>query len=152
VGDVAGYLEARRADLEPLWPAEELVEVSVEGRPAALRAADGEALRSAPPPEMVRLLGPFDPYLQARDRDLLVPDRSLHKALWPVLGRPGILLVDGEVAGTWRTKAAGTKAGPKLTITVTEFAPLPASVWRQVDEEAARVAEVRGASDVTVKH
>jgi hypothetical protein len=152
VGDVAGYLEARRADLEPLWPAEELVEVSVEGRPAALRAADVEALRSAPPPEMVRLLGPFDPYLQARDRDLLVPDRSLHKLLWPVLGRPGVLLVDGEVAGTWRTKAAGTKAGPKLTITVTEFAPLPASVWRQVDEEAARVAEVRGASDVTVKH
>jgi hypothetical protein len=147
VHEFAGYLEARRADVEQAWPSSGLVEVSVEGRPAQLPEECLESLRSAPAPELVRLLGPFDPYLQARDRDLIVPDKAVHKALWPVLGRPGVLFVDGEIAGTWRTKASGTK----LTITVEAFGVLPASVWRQVDDEAARVAEVRGATDVTVK-
>jgi hypothetical protein len=101
---------------------------------------------NAPAPDVVRLLGAFDPYLQARDRDLIVPDKAVQKALWPVLGRPGALFVDGEVAGTWRTKASGTK----LTITVEAFGPLPESVWKRVDEEAERIAEVRAAKDVTV--
>jgi hypothetical protein len=38
-----------------------------------------------------------------------------------------------------------------LTITVETFAPVPPSVWKQVDAEAGRVAEVRGSSDVAVK-
>jgi hypothetical protein len=70
----------------------------------------------------------------------------VHKALWPVLGRPGALLVGGEVAGTWRTKAAGTR----LTITVETFTPVADSTWSAVEEEAERVAEVRGATDVRV--
>jgi hypothetical protein len=65
-----------------------------------------------------------------------------------VLGRPGVLLADGEVAGTWRTKSSGSK----LTITVESFGPLSKAVWTQVDAEAERVATVRGAADVTVKH
>src|SRR3712207_8967177 len=45
---------------------------------------------------LVRLLGPFDLLLQGKDRDVLVPERSRHKALWPVLGRPGAVLVGRE--------------------------------------------------------
>ena len=56
---------------------------------------------------LVRLLGPFDLWLQARDRDLVVPDRSRHKALWPTIGRPGAVLVGVELVGTWRPKASG---------------------------------------------
>jgi hypothetical protein len=123
-----------------------LVEVSVEGRAAWLPEQRLAELNGAPQPKLVRLLGPFDPYLQARDRDLIVPDRSVHKALWPVLGRPGVLFVDGEVVGTWRTRASGSK----LTVAVAAFAPLPPPVWRQVDAEAERVAAVRGATDVSV--
>jgi hypothetical protein len=143
--DFAGYLDARRADITKLWP-DDLVEVSVEGRRAYLPADRVDAVRTPPEPARVRLLGAFDPYLQARDRDVLVPDRSVHKALWPVLGRPGALLVGGEVAGTWRTKAAGTR----LTITVETFTPVADSTWSAVEEEAERVAEVRGATDVRV--
>jgi hypothetical protein len=146
VAEFAGYLEARRADVAAVWP-DDLVEVSVDGRPAYLPSARLAALRKAPPPDVVRLLGPFDPYLQARDRDLIVPDRKVHKALWPVLGRPGVLFVDGEVVGMWRTKTSGAK----LTITVEAFAPVRPQVWREVEAEAARVAEARGARDVTVK-
>jgi hypothetical protein len=146
VHEFAGYLEARRADVEPLWPEDELVEVEVEGRRAWLPERCVAAARKPPAPEAVRLLGPFDPYLQARDRDLLVPDKAAQKVLWPVLGRPGALLVDGEIAGTWRTKASGRK----LTITVTPFGSLPEPVWPQVEDEAARIAEVRGAAEVNV--
>jgi hypothetical protein len=147
VGEFAGYLEARRADVAERWPDADLVEVSVDGRPAQLPAAAVDALKAAPPPEVVRLLGPFDPYLQARDRELIVPDKSVHKTLWPVLGRPGALFVDGEIAGVWRPKTSGKK----LTLSVEAFAPLPESVWRSVEDEAVRIAEVRGAADVTVK-
>jgi hypothetical protein len=107
-----------------------------------------DALRAAPPADIVRLLGPFDPYLQARDRELIVPDKTIHKTLWPVLGRPGVLFVNGEIVGVWRTKTAGSK----ITITVEAFAPLPPKVWKQIEAEAQRVGEARGASDVTVKH
>ena len=146
VGDFAGYLEARRADVNEVWP-EDLAEVRVEGRSAQLPAEKLTALAKAPAPDLVRLLGPFDPYMQARDRELIVPDKAVHKALWPVLGRPGVLLVDGEIAGMWRTKASGKT----LTITVEAFGPLPPKVWKQVDAEAERVAEVRGASDLRVQ-
>lgn len=147
VGEFAGYLEARRADIATVWPSDGLVEVTLDGKRGWLPEVQLDALRSAPASAVVRLLGPFDPYLQARDRELIVPDKSVHKLLWPVLGRPGVLFVDGEVVGTWRTKTSGTK----LTITVAAFAPLPPKVWKQVELEAERVAEARGATDVAVK-
>ena len=77
-------------------------------RPAGRRAAAA-----------TRLLGPFDLFLQARDRPLLVPDRAHAKELWPVLGRPGGVLVDGEIVGTWRAR----KAGAALTVSVELWAP-----------------------------
>jgi hypothetical protein len=143
--EAAGYLDARRADVQAVWP-DGLAEVTVAGRPAWLPEARLAELAGAPEPELVRLLGPFDPYLQARDRDLILPDRSLYKALWPVLGRPGVLFVDGEILGTWRTRSSGRK----LVMTVQSFAPLPPSTWKLVEAEAERVGAVRGAADVSV--
>jgi hypothetical protein len=145
LGDSAGYVEARKADAQRAWP-DDLVDVSVDGRVAQLPADRIDDLRAAPAAEGVRLLGPFDPWMQARDRDLIVPEKAVQKALWPVLGRPGVVWVDGEVLGAWRTKTSGRK----LTLTVEQFAPLPPPVWDAVEEEAERVAAVRGAAAVTV--
>jgi len=144
--DVSGYLDARRADIEKVWP-HGLVQVNVAGKRAWLPDAQLDALRNAPPPDLVRLLGAFDPYLQARDRLVIVPDKTAHKTLWPVLGRPGALFVDGEVAGTWRPKSSGSK----LTLQVSAFAPLPPDVWDQIEAEAVRVGAVRGATSVAVR-
>lgn len=143
--DVAGYLDARRADLAGVWP-DGLAEVSIGGHPAWLPAGQLDALKSPPDPEMVRLLGAYDPYLQARDRALIVPDKAAHKTLWPVLGRPGALFVDGEVLGTWRPKSAGKK----LTLKIEAFATLPGATWTAIEQEAERVAAVRGVSEVSV--
>lgn len=143
--DVAGYLGMRRADLVGLWP-DGLAQVEVDGRTGFLPEAQLPALRKPPAPDLVRLLGPFDPYLQARDRDVIVPDTSVHKALWPVLGRPGVVLADGEVVGTWRTRGSGKR----LTVTVEGFVPLPPPIRRAVEEEAQRVAAVRGVPEAAV--
>jgi hypothetical protein len=112
-----------------------------------LPAKELGALDKAATPDVVRLLGGFDPFLQARDRELIVPDKAAHKALWPVLGRPGAVFVRGEVAGTWRPKSAGKK----LTVLVSEFAPVPKPVRTQVEAEAERVAAVRGLDLAGVK-
>jgi hypothetical protein len=143
--DVAGYLDARRADIADVWP-DGLVEVTVDGRDGWLPEEQLDALRSPGEPDVVRLLGGFDPWLQARDRALIAPDKSTHKTLWPVLGRPGVLLVEGELVGTWRPKSSGKK----LTLTVDAFVPLSPAVWKDVESEAERVAAVRGASSVAV--
>jgi hypothetical protein len=145
-GDVAGYLGARRADLVTVWP-DDLAKVSVDGSECWLPPEQIAAVRKARAPRLTRLLGPFDPYLQARDRDLIVPDKTVHKALWPVLGRPGVLFVDGEVLGTWRTK----RTKNRVELTIDAVAPLPPKVRRAAEREGERVAAVRGAADLRMR-
>jgi hypothetical protein len=143
--EAAKFLDTTQSAARPAWP--DVVEVSVDGKRAWLPADRVDALRSAPRPDVVRLLPPSDPYLQARDRDLLVPQRARQKEVWRILGNPGALLVDGEVAGTWRPK----KSGARLELTLTPFERVPVRVRRAVEAEAARVAEVRGATTVSVR-
>lgn len=54
-------------------------------------------------PKTTRLLPPGDTYLLARDREIVEPDKQNRSHLWPQGNvPPGGLLVDGELAGTWR--------------------------------------------------
>jgi hypothetical protein len=115
------------------WAAlrDELVEVDVEGRrlwchrddlpgPADARSADG-----------VWLLPPFDPLVELADRPLLVPDPARRRKVWRATANPGVLLMDGELAGTWRQR----RSRGRPTVTVTPFGRPP-------DEPAvARAAE-----------
>jgi hypothetical protein len=132
---VADFLDAPVKDVKARWP-EDAVEVPVEGESRWVLPED-EALLGEGPPEVTRLLGPFDLFLQPKDRALLVPEPSRHKALWPVLGRPGAVLVDGEVAGTWRPRKTGTKL--RLAVESWQRLPRPA-----VEEQAERLAAFRG--------
>ena len=100
--DVAGLLDTSVAEVKAHWP-EDAEEVKVAGTKRWWFGGDVADVG----PDFVRLLGGFDLLLQGRDRDLLVPDKSRHKALWPVLGRPGAVLAGTEVVGMWRPKAAG---------------------------------------------
>lgn len=144
--DVAGFLGTKPGQMAAgLWPSG-LAEVDVDGRTAWIPEADLGALSAAPDPPAVRLLPPSDPFLQARDRVLLAPDPDHRKALWPILGRPGALLVDGDIAGTWRAR----QKGRRLAVTVTPFGRLPAAARRGLDEEAALLAAARGATVTTV--
>lgn len=144
--DVAGYFGTTATQIKEVWP-DGLVEVRVDGRKAWLPESRLSLLRKPPEPDYVRLLPPLDPYLQARDRALAVPEKAHQKELWRILGNPGALLVEGEIVGTWRAKAGGKK---RLEITVTPF-DAPVNAHRaEIEAEAERVAAHRGASDLTL--
>ncbi|MFC4017674.1 winged helix DNA-binding domain-containing protein [Micromonospora sp. GCM10011542] len=136
-GHVAAYLDAPVKDVKARWP-EDVREVTVDGETRWILAADEQALASAEA-AVTRLLGPFDLFLQAKDRATLVPDVAHAKELWPVLGRPGAVLVDGEVVGTWRPR----KSGSRMTLTVNPWQKLPESRRRAVVEQAERLAAHR---------
>ncbi|MGX1881491.1 DNA glycosylase AlkZ-like family protein [Streptomyces sp. NPDC055287] len=140
--EVAKYLGTRPALVKSVWP-DALAEVWLDGRKTWLPASDLDALLSAKSPKLVRLLPPGDPFLQARDRGLLVPDKGREKEIWRAIGGPGALLAGSEIAGTWRAKATGRK----LDLTLTPFGPLSAAVRRQLEAEADTVAAARGAAE-----
>lgn len=146
-GEAAKFLGTTPAELARVWPAG-LVEVRVDGRRTWLPQDRADALRSAPPPRLVRLLPPSDPFLQARDRTLLVPDKVRQSTVWRALGNPGVLLVDGEIAGVWRSRMAGKAT---LEVTVTPFDALPPRTPAAVDDEAGRIATARGATNTRVR-
>jgi hypothetical protein len=134
---VAAYLDAPVKDVRRHWP-EDAVQVTVDGERRWALAADVDRL-TVGPATTTRLLGPFDPYLQTRDRSLLVPDGARAKDLWRTLGRPGAVLVDGEVAGTWRPR----KNGQRLTVHLEPWRDLSAAVRTAVGEQAERLAACR---------
>jgi len=136
--DVAAYIDAPVKDVKAHWPSD-AVEVVVEGERRWV-LADDEPLLAAGPVRVVRLLAPFDLFLQARDRRLLVADPARAKTLWPTLGRPGAVLVNADVAGTWRAR----KAGAGLRVTVEPWGKITVAVGRKIHEQALRLADHRG--------
>jgi Winged helix DNA-binding domain len=145
--DVAAYLQTTQAAVKAAWP-DALAEVTVDGRTAWLPEDRLDALRDAPRPELVRLLPRSDPWLMGRDRERLVPGAAHRKALWPVIGFPGGVLVDGEVVGTWRTRSRARG----VAFTVEPFARITKKARKAVEREALLVAELRGADDAVVTY
>jgi hypothetical protein len=146
LAEAAGFIGTTRTAVKAMWPGD-LVEVDVDGKPAFLPSERLPELENPPEPDLVRLLPPLDPFIQARDRGLLVPDKAWQKEVWKIIGNPGVLLADGEIAGTWRAKANGRK---RLDFTIAPFAPLPPSARQAAEAEAERVASARAFPDLRV--
>jgi hypothetical protein len=140
VKDVAGFLDARLQDVQARWPPD-VVPVTVEGTGRWVLDEQREALSTAEPDGELRLLAPFDLFLQARDRELLVPDPARRKALWRTLGRPGAVLRGAEVVGTWRPRARGRTLGLEVDRwTAVAEAPLVAAAERLAAFRGSRFA------------
>jgi hypothetical protein len=144
--DLTAFLATTRAAAAADRPTG-TVEVEVEGRRGAVAEADLNALREAEVRDVVRLLPPSDPFLQGRDRELLVPEPQHRKQIWTSLGAPGVVVSGIEVIGVWRT----TQRGGKLDVAVTRFRPFADSEWAVVALEAERLGVVRGASQVVAQ-
>ncbi|MFI1225032.1 MULTISPECIES: DNA glycosylase AlkZ-like family protein [unclassified Streptomyces] len=144
--EVAAFLGTRPTAIRPVWP-DGLAEVAVDGRTAWLPESEVEALRGAPRARAVRLLPPGDPFLQARDRSLLLPARTRQKELWRSVGGPGAVLAGSEIVGTWRGRAAGRRA----EVSVTGFTALSAAVRKGLEAEAQTVAVARGADEAVLR-
>ncbi len=145
--EVGKYLGSSTAEMKSVWPADRLTEVTVDGRKAWIPTDALTKLKAASAPSGARFVPPMDPLLQARDRDLLVPDRDQQKDVWRTLGNPGALLLDGEITGVWRAKIAGRK---RVDLTVTTFSSLPSPRRKQIEKEAAEVARAREVPEATV--
>ena len=134
---VAGYVDAPVSDVKRHWPAD-AVPVEVDGERRQGLADDVADLQQAgADPAAVRLLGPFDLFLQARDRELVVPEDARRKQLWVTLGRPGAVLAGADVAGTWRPQA---RSG-SLRLVVDAWTRV---AQKPLAEQAERLAASRG--------
>ncbi|NUR08259.1 MAG: winged helix DNA-binding domain-containing protein [Nocardioidaceae bacterium] len=133
---VAGYLDAPVKEVAGRWP-EDTAPVDVDGTAAEVLADDLDGLTGADA-STTRLLGPFDLFLQGRDRDLVVPDEAARKDLWRTLGRPGGVLAGHEVVGSWRPRASGARL--RIALTLWHDRDRPAGL----DDEAERLAAHRG--------
>jgi winged helix DNA-binding protein len=118
----------------------EVEEVDFAGRRALILAADAERMAAPPPASGVRLLPPFDPYLDQRDRDTLFPDPELRARARTGIGNPGVLLVDGDIAGLWRP----AKKGKRLVVTVEPVTKAARTAADDLASEAEIVARHRG--------
>ena len=115
----------------------QLLPVETPIGPAWILEQDEAAARAHPTrPNGVRLLPSGDAYFLAwgRDRELLVEDATRRAMLWTARVWPGALLLDGDIAGTWRRSGTSlavqswTPLSPAARDTVAaeaELLPLP---------------------------
>ena len=144
----AAWVGIAPADARRSWDriADRLVAVDLDGRRAWLHADDIARLETPPKAAGVRLLPPYDAYLDQRDRATLLPHEALHRRVWRILGNPGVVLVDGQVVGLWRPQ----KKGRRLVVTVETFTPLSRQARAEIDAEAALLAPYRGCTSADV--
>ncbi len=146
-GHFAEWAGIAKSDAKQRWAAvaDRLVAVRGAARGFVLEE-DLPVLEEPPVSTGVRLLPAKDTFLQARDRDVLLPDPANRKAVFPTLGGPGVVLHEALPVGTWR----GVAKGRRYQVTVAPFSTLPPGTWAEIEVEAERVAHVRGHESATV--
>ena len=147
-GDFADWIGTGAADARQRFTelAADLREVSWDGKTGSVLRDDVDELRGSRPPTGVRLLPPNDPYLLARDRATLIPDPSGRRVVWPSLGAPGTLVVDGEIVATWRSQKRGTV----LRVQISYFDRPIDGAAALIEQEAQLLAELRGCRTVEI--
>jgi Winged helix DNA-binding domain len=145
LADWAGITRAEAADAFAALRAE-LLAVRTPVGDAWILAEDEEHLRApAGQPAGARLLPSGDAFflLQGLERELLVSDPRLRSNLWTSRVWPGAVLVDGELAGTWR------RAG--VTVDVEPWRALSGAERHAVEAEAAALPLPGAGSAIAVR-
>lgn len=131
-----------RATFESI--ATELIEVGTPVGGGWILASDEPSFTRDPdPPAAARLLPSGDAYwlYQGADREVLVPDATRRPMLWTPRVWPGALLVEGEIAGTWRRADADVRIQAWRQFTSSE---------REAIEGEATSLPIRVAGDLRV--
>ncbi len=142
---LAEWLGCSPAQARRLWNsvAQELEPVSVEGKARWFLSADRDALaHPCGPQERLLLLGPHDPYLDTRDRDVLLPDKALQKLVWRTVGNPGAVVLDGRISGVWTARTVRDR----LELSVTAWQAFSARQQSMLEIRAQEYAAFRGLS------
>ena len=139
---LAEWLGCSPAQARRLWNsvAQELEPVSVEGKARWFLSADRDALAHPCGPQ--ERLGPHDPYLDTRDRDVLLPDKALQKLVWRTVGNPGAVVLDGRISGVWTARTVRDR----LELSVTAWQAFSARQQSMLEIRAQEYAAFRGLS------
>lgn len=138
----ADWLGSTPAQAKRLWRQieEELEPVTTAGKKAFILQADRESFRRADTEESLLLLGPHDPYLDIRDRAILLEDTAAQRQVWRTVGNPGVVLKGGKIIGIWKTRTPREK----LSVTTTLWEPLSAPEQRELERQMEGYASFRG--------
>lgn len=101
------FLGCSRQQAKRLWGAiaEETEPVSIGKQTRYILSEDLETLLSADEQEdKLLLLGAHDPYLDIKDRAVLLENPTLQKKIWKTVANPGVILKGGRIVGMWKTK------------------------------------------------
>ena len=141
---LAEWLGCSPAQARRLWNsvAQELEPVSVDGKARWLLSADRDALAHPCGPQERLLLLPHDPYLDTRDRDVLLPDKALQKLVWRTVGNPGAVVLDGRISGVWTARTVRDR----LELSVTAWQAFSARQQSMLEIRAQEYAAFRGLS------
>ena len=145
--DFADWAGLAKPHAHRLWDemAGDLSEVAAGRTKGWLMKEDIGALESPPAAEGIRLIPPGDPYLQKPNRPLLAPEPELRRRLFRPVASPGAVLRDGRLVGLWWVKAKAKAKEAELTVE-----KLGRLTRRDLEEDAKRVAELRGASEAAI--
>lgn len=142
----AGWAGVPGKQAKRIWEGVEdelvVVVVGVEGEADGhLLAGDEAELGAAEKPDGLRMLPPGDPYLASPDRKELIPDAELRKRIFRPVVSPGVVLLDGRIAGLWKVKAKGKRSD----FSIEELRRLPR---KRLEAEAERIGELRKSAGI----
>ena len=144
VSDFQSWLGCSPKQAKRLWGgiADELAPVELDGKRRWVLSKDLDLLSQGEEGERLLLLGPHDPYLDLRDRDLILPDKARQRQVWKTVGNPGAVLLGGRVIGFWTVRTRGDK----LDAAVTLFEALERAQRARLEELAQGYASFRGSA------
>lgn len=143
--DLGNWLGCSPAQAKRLWQtvAEELVPVDKAGKRGYVLQKELSALTGAVPPvQPLRLLGAHDPYLDARDRWLLLADTTLQRKVWKMVANPNVVLRQGKVAGIWQTRTVRDTVEATFTL-FEDFSAAETALLTQMAEQYAAFRQIR---------
>ena len=138
----ADWLGSTPSQAKRLWQQieEELEPVTAAGKKAFILQSDRESFRRADTEEALLLLGPHDPYLDIRDRAILLEDTAAQRQVWRTVGNPGVILKGGKIIGIWKTRTQREN----LSVSTTLWEPLSAPEQRELERQMEGYASFRG--------
>ena len=144
VSDFQSWLGCSPRQAKRLWGGieDELAPVELDGKRRWVLAEDLNLLSQGEEGERLLLLGSHDPYLDLRDRELILPDKARQRQVWKTVGNPGAVLLGGRVIGFWSVRTRGDK----LDAAVTLFEALEPTQRSRLEELAQGYAAFRGSA------
>lgn len=134
----ASWTGCSGAQARRMWRAvaDEMEPVEALGKRAFVLAEDVDALMATPSfGRELLLLGGHDPYLDQRDRSVLLPDKSRHRQVWRTVANPGAVVLRGEIVGIWSGKKKGR--GREFAVTLWGGSVDQRALETLVEEQAA---------------